>query len=114
MNQESKYKEKEDRSMKKRLMSMLMAMQFMALVPVVGIAHDKMMTPAEREKRLDKMAKDLDLTQDQKNKIRTIKDDMYNKIEATESEGHKQIRAILTPEQQVKFDKKLEEKEKGK
>src|ERR1041385_3540965 len=68
--------------------------------------HD--MSPAEREKHLDKMAKDLNLTQDQKNQVRSIKEDKHRKIEDAEKEDNDKIRALLNPDQQAKFDKMTE------
>jgi protein CpxP len=68
------------------------------------------MSPAEMEKKMDKMAKDLSLTQDQKNQVRSIKEDKHRKMEDAEKESKDRIRAVLTPEQQAKFDKMMEEK----
>ena len=70
-------------------------------------ADKKEMSQAEREEKLNKMAKDLNLTQDQKNQVRAIKDEMYAKKMQLKQDTHQRIRGVLNSEQQVKFDKQL-------
>jgi Spy/CpxP family protein refolding chaperone len=96
---------------KRALMAALTAITLGASVPAIVLADcQKAMSPAEREKKLDQMATDLKLTQDQKNQIRTIKDDKHQKMEAAMQDAQDRIRSVLTPEQQVKFDKMLADK----
>jgi len=94
--------------MKRFVLSML-ALGCMASFPTASYANEKM-TPEERTKKLDKMAKELNLSADQKEKVRAIKDEKYTKIEAAQTDAHNQIRGVLNPDQQVKFDKMMEKK----
>ena len=71
---------------------------------------DKELTQAEREEKLNKFSKDLKLTQDQKNQVRTIKEDKYQKISQAKTEADQKIRELLSPDQQVKFDKMVQER----
>jgi Spy/CpxP family protein refolding chaperone len=95
--------------MRKTAMMTALVLSLGVSMPQVIFAHEDM-TPAEREKKLDKFAKDLDLTQDQKNQVRDIKEDKHRKIEDAEKEANDKIRAVLNPEQQVKFDKMMTDK----
>jgi Spy/CpxP family protein refolding chaperone len=88
----------------------VLALSMGIAAPTMVRADDKHMSPAEREKKLEKMTSDLKLTQDQKNQVRTIKEEKYQKVEAAKKEAHEKIRALLTPEQQGKFDKMIANK----
>jgi Spy/CpxP family protein refolding chaperone len=100
---------KERPQMKKHLM--MAALTLALAIPGATWANKHDMSPAEREKKLDKMATELKLTQDQKNKVRTIKEEKYNKVQAAVQEAHQKIREVLSPDQQVKFDKMIQEKD---
>ena len=54
---------------------------------------------------LAKIAKELQLNDEQKTQIKTILTDEYEKIHATREEARGKMRAVLTPEQQAKWDK---------
>ncbi len=97
--------------MKKHVLIAFSALAIGLSWPQAVRAHD--MSPSEREKHLDKMATELNLTQDQKNKIRTIKEDKYQRIEAIEKDADDKIRAELKPDQQAKFDKMKEKHHKS-
>jgi len=60
-----------------------------------------------KDKSMNKMTKQLNLTKEQQDQIRAIKDEKMQKVEAAQTEAHEKIKAILTPEQQAKFDKKM-------
>ncbi len=86
------------------------AMLLGAAVPHLTHAYEDTMTAEERGKKLDRFAADLKLTPDQKTQVHSIKAQKYEKIDAAEKEARDQIRALLTPEQMVKFDKMMEKK----
>jgi len=72
--------------------------------------HEKK-TPAEMEKKLDKFSNELKLNADQKNKVRTIKQGKHEKVEAAHKDAQNEIRGLLTPEQQVKYDKMIADRD---
>ncbi len=54
---------------------------------------------------LAKIAKELQLTEDQKASIKTILTDEFTQIQTIRDDAHGKMRAVLTPEQQAKWDK---------
>ena len=94
----------------KKIIPTAMLVLTLGAFPAISLAGDKSMSPAEREQKLEKMAKDLKLTQEQKNQIRSIKDDKYQKIEEAKKEAREKIRAVLNADQQTKFDKMIADK----
>src|SRR5688500_12160737 len=56
------------------------------------------------KKHLEMMAKELGLTEDQKAKVRAIKDEKHEKMAAVMKESRDRVNALLTPEQQKKFE----------
>lgn len=63
--------------------------------------------PADSELTLGQLKKDLDLTPEQSEKLKSILDDMVNyrqEIESYRATGKYRILAILTPEQRKRFE----------
>ena len=54
---------------------------------------------------IGRMARALDLDADQRRKIQAIIERSHGEIQQTLEETHRQIRAILRPDQQLKFDR---------
>lgn len=72
-------------------------------------SHDKM--EHRSEKRLDHLKKKLNLTDEQQKKIQSIQESkrekkkaIHEQMKALHDETQAEIRAVLTPEQQAKFD----------
>lgn len=63
-------------------------------------------------KRFDRFAAKLELTPEQKVKMRALFDEGKTKMSALREEGRGKISAILTPEQRVKFEKHEARKKK--
>lgn len=87
-----------------------------------GRGHRKMMFKMDGE-RLEKLTRTLDLTEAQQAQIKPVIEQAKPQIEAIHREAmekaktvmentHSQIRALLTPEQQAKFDKMKAAREK--
>ncbi len=68
--------------------------------------------PRDKEQRLfEEMKRDLGLTDEQAGQIRTILEETRNQYRAARAAAGERIRALLTPEQQQKFDAKKAERD---
>lgn len=66
----------------------------------------------DKEKRIfEEMKRDLSLTDEQAGQIRAILDETRNQYRAARAAAGERIRALLTPEQQQKFDAKKAERD---
>lgn len=65
------------------------------------------MTP---EQRFDRFSEKLNLTEDQKPKVKAILDDWHAAMKEARTNAHNQLKAVLTPEQYQKFQSMKEEK----
>lgn len=107
--------------MRKRLVTMLAA-ALLALTGAAGTVHaqtegqgnprpgkqmqmHRMQRPSVDE-RLARMGKRLDLTDEQKAKIKPLMEEQERQMKATFETTHAKIREILTPDQQKKFDER--------
>ncbi len=63
-------------------------------------------------KRLDRMAKELNLTAEQKNKVSAIMDKTQEEMKAVRDAREKKVKAVLTPDQAKKFDEMKAEMQK--
>ncbi|HEX4824064.1 MAG TPA: hypothetical protein VFV19_07105 [Candidatus Polarisedimenticolaceae bacterium] len=59
---------------------------------------------AEADAMVEHMEHELGLNEAQRARIKEILDDAHDRVHQTLEETHKKIRALLTPEQQEKFD----------
>lgn len=73
-----------------------------------NMGHHKMGS----EKHLKKMTKKLDLTAEQQDKVKKLMDEKMQKMEEIRKNFHDQLRAVLTEEQQKKWDAKMEKHRK--
>jgi hypothetical protein len=62
-------------------------------------------------KMMDNMKKELNLSDDQADRIKAIKEAKKEKVDAAKKEAREQIKAVLNPDQQSRFDKMMERKE---
>src|SRR5262249_44680806 len=65
-----------------------------------------------QERRLERMSEELNLTADQKAKIKALFDDQRAKMKALHEETRTKMMALLTPDQKAKLEKLREEKGK--
>lgn len=65
-----------------------------------------------QQRRLDRLTEKLDLTADQRTKIKALFDDQRAKMKAIHEETRKKMMALLTPEQKAQLEKLHEEKGK--
>jgi Spy/CpxP family protein refolding chaperone len=63
-----------------------------------------------KQKISNRLNSKLDLTAEQKTKVDSIFDEVHPKMEAIRKSTDQQIRAVLNPEQQAKFDKMVEKR----
>lgn len=59
---------------------------------------------SKKERMLNKFSKKLDLNEEQKTQVSTIFEDKFKKMEELHNAKRDEIRAVLTPDQQSKFD----------
>lgn len=57
----------------------------------------------------EKMAKELNLTAEQKPKVESLMKEQHEKMKALHEETHEKLKQLLTPEQAAKLDKMKEE-----
>ena len=82
----------------KRLVAMVMVLSFCSLSAWANAGHEGMNV----DKKVEKMKKNLVLTDDQAVQIKAVLNEYKDKIEALMKEKHERVDAILTPEQRAK------------
>jgi len=88
--------------MNKRLIVLALSL-FLPIAVFAEEAND-MEAPAMCKKRTEHLTKQLGLNDEQKTKVEAILTTQHEKIKALHEETDASIKAILTPEQQTKFD----------
>lgn len=87
--------------MKKMIIALALALPLTAYAgDKHGGNHDEM-----AGRQMDMMARDLDLTDSQRDQISTIFDDHRNKMKALREETEAKVNDVLTPEQRAKAEK---------
>jgi len=81
-------------------------------VPAVQKEDWKAEVAATVKAEVAKIATELQLTEPQKAQIATILTDQHEKIQAIREDSRGKMRAVLTPEQQTKWDKMKSERGK--
>lgn len=59
---------------------------------------------------MEKLAKELNLTEAQKPKVESLMKEQHEKMKALHDETHEKLKQLLTPEQAAKLDKMKEER----
>lgn len=96
--------------MNKRLIVMLLC-----CLPVLAVAEpetDEAQKTDWTDKRVARLTKELNLNAEQQTKVKSIFESQRDKIKAIREETHASLKAVFTPEQQAKFEKIREEREK--
>jgi periplasmic protein CpxP/Spy len=88
--------------MNKRLI--VLALSLCLPIAALAEAGHEMESPAMCKMRTEHLAKELGLNDEQKTKVEAIFAAQKEKIKALHEETDASIKAILTPEQQTKFD----------
>jgi len=60
--------------------------------------------PKNHGKRMDKVAQELGLNEDQKTKMKAIIEEKHQKIKAAHEAANAKLKTVLTPEQYTKFE----------
>ena len=66
-----------------------------------------------QENRLERLTRKLDLTADQQAKLRAIFDEQQAKMKVIREEAHRKVLAVLTPEQEAKYENRSGKKQKS-
>ena len=91
--------------MTKLLTTCLLASSLFLSVQVVNAEHHKMKSDAERvEFKIEKMAKHLDLTEEQKQQIKPILAEKMATMKKVREDARLKIQAFLTDEQKAKME----------
>ncbi len=70
--------------------------------------------PKNHGKRMDKVAQELGLNEDQKNKMQAIMEEKHQKMKAIHAETNAKLKTVLTPEQYTKFESMRPHRRHGK